>query len=111
MLPTNSYQIASLKKRKTFYADFQKALSLKKANTIAIIALGANARTSYSNDETLPDNVIGKFTKGTSTNVNGHTLHFAAENNMTLTNTLFQHKNVQTNNLDRPLQTLKDEKW
>ena len=78
--------------RDTFYADLQKAISLKKANTITIIALDANAQTSYSKEETHP-NVIGKFTKGMKTNVNGHTLlHFAAENSMILTNTLFRHK-------------------
>ena len=33
------------------------------------------------------------FTKGPKTNPNGHTLlHFAAENDMILTNTLFRHK-------------------
>ena len=79
--------------RDAFYEDLQKPLALKKSiNTIPIIALDANARTSYSNDGTIP-NVIGKFTKGPKTNTNGHTLlHFAAENDMILTNTLFRHK-------------------
>ena len=51
--------------RYKFYADLKNALSKKKANTIAIIALDVNARTSYSNDGTLP-NLIGKHTRGIS---------------------------------------------
>ena len=93
--------------RDTFYADLQKALSLKKANTIPIIALDANAQTSFSKDETHPK-VIGKYTKGTKTNVNGHTLlHFAAENDMMLTNTLFQHKMSRRTTWTAPYRPLK----
>ena len=77
--------------RDTFYAHLQEALSLKRTNTITIVAIDANAQVAYSPNS--PPNVIGQFTKGTKTNTNGQKLlEFAAENQLTLTNTLFRHK-------------------
>ena len=77
--------------RDNFYNDLQKALQQKKSNSIVVLGLDANAQTNF-NPETLP-NVLGRFTKGVKTNINGHRLiHFAAENDLFLTNTKFQHK-------------------
>ena len=77
--------------RTNFYNDLQKALLHRSSHTIVIIALDANAKTSYHSELHPP--VLGKFTKGKETNVNGHSLiQFAAENGLFLTNTKFQHK-------------------
>ena len=91
--------------RDTFYDDLQKALQQKKSDSIAIIALDANAQTSYSAE--LPK-VIGHFTKGNKINNNGHFLiNFAAENNLFLTNTLFQHKMSRRSTWTAPYRPLK----
>ena len=58
-----------------------------------ILALYANARTSYNVDH---PPVLGHFTKGDVTNNNGHRLiQFAEEHGLFLTNTKFQHKPSQ----------------
>ena len=91
--------------RDTFYDDLQKALQQKKSDSITIIALDANAQTSYSAE--LPK-VIGHFTKGNKINNNGHFLiNFAAENNLFLTNTLFQHKMSRRSTWTAPYRPLK----
>ena len=78
--------------RDLFYNHIEKALALKKSTTIPILALDANAQIAYENQET-PHGILGKFTKGNKTNNNGQKLlHLAAENELTITNTLFQHK-------------------
>ena len=78
--------------RELFYAHLQKALKQRKCNTIPIIALDANAQTTYVNQD-FPSNILGKFTKGNKTNNNGlKLLQFANENEMSITNTMFQHK-------------------
>ena len=78
--------------RETFYTHLQKALKQRKCNTIPIIALDANAQTTHENQE-IPSNILGKFTKGKKTNNNGiKFLQFAQENDMSITNTMFQHK-------------------
>ena len=78
--------------RNLFYSHIEKALALKKSTTIPILALDANAQIAYNNQES-PHGILGKFTKGTKTNNNGQKLlHIAAENELTITNTMFQHK-------------------
>ena len=78
--------------RKDFYNDLQNALLLKSSNSIVILGLDANALTTY-NPENNPNNVLGQFTKGNRTNLNGQKLiHFSAENDLHITNTRFQHK-------------------
>ena len=79
-------------KRKEFYKDLQIALKEKKSNSIIILGLDANAKTYY-NPETHQPKVIGHHTKGYQTNNNGQCLlEFAAENDLFLTNTKFQHR-------------------
>ena len=79
--------------RDQFYEDLNSALKQRHAKTIVILALDANARTSYNVD--LP-HVLGHFTKGDVTNSNGHRLiQFAEEHGLFLTNTKFQHKPSQ----------------
>ena len=93
--------------KNNFYNDLQKALLLRTANTIVILALDANALTSY-NPENNPNNVLGKYTKGDKTNSNGESLiHFAAENNLHLTNTRFQHKISRRTTWTAPYKPLK----
>ena len=93
--------------KNNFYNDLQKALLLRKANTIVILALDANALTSFDPDNN-PNNVLGKFTKGDRTNGNGETLiHFAAENNLSITNTRFQHKMSRRTTWTAPYKPLK----
>ena len=48
--------------RKDFYNDLQRALLQKTSNSIVILALDANAKTSYD-PEIHPPNVLGPFTK------------------------------------------------
>ena len=89
--PHESLSNESPELRDNFYDDLQKALKLKKSNSFVILGLDANAKTNYD-PETHP-NVLGPFTKGHQTNNNGQRLlHFAAENDLFLTNTKFQHK-------------------
>ena len=77
--------------REQFYNDLQKALLQSSATTITIVALDANARTSFNAE--LHPNVLGPFTKGGVTNNNGTCLiQYAAENDLYLTNTKFKHK-------------------
>lgn len=65
--------------RETFYNDLQKALSYKVSKSLVIIALDANAQTSYNTDNYT--NVLGRFGKGNATNNNGtRLLEFEAEN-------------------------------
>ena len=91
--------------RENFYDDLQKAIKQKKSDSITIIALDANAQTSYSTE--LPK-VIGHFTKGNKINNNGHHLiNFSAENNLFLTNTLFQHKMSRRSTWTAPYRPLK----
>ena len=77
--------------RKTFYNELQKALVPRTSTTIVIMALDANAKTSYHPDT--HSNVIGHFTKGNEINNNGTWLmQFASQNELFLTNTKFRHK-------------------
>ena len=77
--------------QKQFYNDLQKALLPRTSTTIVIVALDANAKTSY-NPEIHP-NVLGHFTKGDEINNNGSwLLQYAAENELFRTNTKFCHK-------------------
>lgn len=71
--------------RNYFYNDLQKALLQKTSVSIVIIALDANAKTSYD-PETHPPHVFGPFTKkGSKTNNNGKRLiQFRAENKLFL---------------------------
>ena len=89
-----------------FYNDLQKALKLKTANTITVIALDANAKTSYNPE--LHPHVLGRFTKGNYTNKNGqHIIHFAAQNDLFLTNTKFQHKQSQRSTWTAPFRVFR----
>ena len=79
--------------RETYYNDLQNALLQKKADSIIILGLDANAQTHYDQEIETNRNVIGPFTKGNKTNNNGQRLlDFASENDLFLTNTKFQHK-------------------
>ena len=92
--------------RELFYNDLQKALLQKTSSTIIIAALDANAKTSY-NPEVHPQ-VLGPSTKGNATNNNGKCLiHFAAENNLYLTNTKFKHKMSHRSTWTAPFRPLK----
>ena len=78
--------------RDIFYNDIQKALALKKSTTIPILALDANTQIAYNNQESPNHGILGKFTKATKTNNNGQKLlRIVAENELTITNTIFQH--------------------
>ena len=77
--------------REKFYNDLQTALLKTTPTTIVIVALDANARTSYRPD--IHPHVLGPYTKGDITNKNGSCLiQYAAENNLFITNTKFRHK-------------------
>ena len=94
--------------RNLFYEDLQKALLQKKSNTVTVIALDANAQTSYNAD--LPK-VIGHFTKGNKTNNNGHHLiSFAAKKQSFSYKHIISTQNVSQINLDCPIQTTKNER-
>ena len=91
--------------RELFYHDLQKALLARTSNSFVTIALDANARTSY--DDTQPPTVLGHFTKGDITNNNGTRLiEFAAENDLFLTNTAFQHKMAHRSTWTAPYRPL-----
>ena len=76
--------------------------------SIAVIALDANAKTSYD-PEIHPPHVLGPFTKkGSTTNNNGHRLiQFAAENKLFLSNTKFRHKPAHTSTRTAPYKPIR----
>ena len=90
--PHEPLSIKTPKLRKDFYEDIEKALKLKKSNTIPILALDANAQIDYYSQEPVPG-ILGNFTKGKKTNTNGQELlQLATKHNLAITNTMFQHK-------------------
>ena len=91
--------------RVQFYEDLQKALLAKTSHSFVTIALDANARTSYNENH---PTVLGHFTKGDVTNNNGTRLiEFAAENDLFLSNTTFQHKMSHRSTWTAPYRPLK----